>query len=105
MMCEFPISSLPPTPSIVYIVSDTRAGELLARVNSAVMAVVNAPQRARRINAGAKGGIRSPREALREVAADCTWEKAFGTPEGVLPARPGPPPPHEGGRGRPRPAS
>lgn len=92
--------ALPPTPfttcSIAHVMSGKRAGDLLRRVKSAGMAVVNAPQRERRNNAGAKGGIPSPMEALRVLVADCTWPKVFGTPEGVLPARQGPPRPTKG---------
>lgn len=78
--------------SIGHVMPGKRAGELLGRIKSAAMAVVDAPQRARRNNAGARGGIRSPRQALTRLVADCTWQKVFGTPDGVLPARPGPRP-------------
>eukprot|EP00903_Cladosiphon_okamuranus_P022084 g20307.t3 len=78
--------------SIGHVMPGKRAGEVLGRIKSAAMAVVDAPQRARRNNAGARGGIRSPRQVLTRLAADCTWQNVLGTPEGVLPARPGPRP-------------
>ncbi|CAB1099412.1 unnamed protein product [Ectocarpus sp. CCAP 1310/34] len=74
------------------VMTDTLASRNLSRLGSAALGVVNnTSQRARRENAGAKGRIPSQREYLRAIAAECTWPKVFGTPEGVVPtvARPG----------------
>lgn len=78
------------TRSTVPPMSGIQALKLLSRLEGAIGAVLKTPTRARRINAGVKGGIRTPRDTLKELIDQCSWCKVFGTKEGVVPAVSGP---------------